>query len=120
MSKLHYPHEATVLIKVDKLFDRDDGERKTKGGIIIASDNESANREELSNCRGTIVAMGEVAFSQLGKDKPKVGDKVMFNSHAGATVKVDDTDFRYIPDNGFIGMHEINNNKVKKWIKGDI
>lgn len=76
-------------------------EEKTAGGILLA--NETVERNSLAVTTGTIVAVGEGAYSDwpnVTRDQcPKEGDKVHMARYAGLLVDgVDGKQYRLIQD----------------------
>ena len=71
-----------VLIKVDEVEDR------SAGGIFLPDT--TREREETANDKGTLIAIGDMAFADWkdGVKKPVVGDRVVFEKYAGCVVQV--------------------------------
>lgn len=68
-----------VLIRVDEIDDR------SSGGIFLPDT--TREREESANDRGTLIAIGEMAFADWKGEKPKAGDRVVFEKYAGSVVQ---------------------------------
>lgn len=65
---------------------RDQAREKTEGGIVIP---DTAAEPPVI---GTVTAVGTGAILQSGERRPldlKVGDRVLFNKHAGSEIEVD-------------------------------
>lgn len=80
-TKLHiHPKGYRILVSPDEI------EEKTEGGIILAVDK---TLERAAQKKGTLVAVGETAWKDLGDGDPwaEVGDWVMYAQHAGKTVE---------------------------------
>ena len=74
------PLHDRVIVK------REDEERKSPGGIVIP---DTAAEKPI---RGKIVAVGKGKILENGSIRPldlKVGDKILFGTYSGTTVKVD-------------------------------
>lgn len=86
------PLEFRALIKPTPV------EERTKGGIIIP--NQFKDREKYQVDTGVIIATGALCFTNPDwTDKPKVGDRVMFNRYAGDLIKGQDgEDYRLLND----------------------
>ena len=73
------PVEFKVLIKPIEV------EEKTKGGIILPQ--QTKEREAYAQQEGLLVAVGAIAFTEPDwLEKPRPGDKVLFDKFAGGTV----------------------------------
>ena len=80
MSKLMIePVRYRVLIKPDEVDE--------KTGSLYMPQNTRDRKQEACD-RGTLIAMGEMAFLEWEGRKPKVGDRVLFNRYAGSIVSV--------------------------------
>lgn len=75
-----HPKGYRILVRPDEI------EETTEGGIILAVDK---TLERAAQKKGTLVAIGETAWKDLGDGEPwaKVGDWVMYAQHAGRTVE---------------------------------
>ena len=81
------PMKYQVLVMPDKV------EEKTGGGIILPS--ETKEKEEFARTRGTIIAVGSIAFTDPDWLRcPRVGEKVIFDRYAGG-MPVKGTDGEY-------------------------
>ena len=81
-----------IIVKPDPV------ETKTAGGIILAI---NEKREQAAAEIGTVVAIGDTAFSDFGGDPNllQIGDKVYYAKYAGKFVKdVDGTEFVILND----------------------
>lgn len=71
-------------------------QNKTKAGIIVPN----AKTKLLYQRVGQIVDMGcdafTNAFNEIDKNKPSIGDYVMFNDHAGKDVHLKDELYRLV------------------------
>lgn len=67
-----------VLIKPDKI------EEVTKGGIIIHRD--LVEKEQQAQVSGVVVDMGLDCYREYDVDWCKIGDKVLYQRHAGMRV----------------------------------
>lgn len=87
-----YPVEYKVLIKPEEV------EAKSAGGIFIPET--VKDKEKYAKERGTLIAVGAIAFTDPNwLDRPKVGDKVLYDRYAGSMVKgIDGVDYRLIND----------------------
>lgn len=85
------PVEFKVLVKPDEV------KKKTDGGIIIP---ETSNQQrQAAECKGTVVALGGMAFKDFEGCKPKIGDRISMNKYAGVqTTGKDDQEYRIIND----------------------
>jgi co-chaperonin GroES (HSP10) len=96
-----HPVEYKVLILPVKV------EEKTSGGIILTD--ESKNREKHSIVKGLLVAVGANAFTDPDWGyRPKPGQMVMFDRHAGDFVIGDDGE-----------EYRLSNDKEIKAVLGD-
>ena len=71
------PVEYKILIKVD--------ESDEKQGRILIPDS-VREKEEIAGDRGILVAIGGMAFSDWKGNKPKIGDRIIFNKYAGSLI----------------------------------
>jgi len=77
--KIRPLHDRVVIRRVEE-------ETKTKGGIVLPG----SAAEKPS--RGEVIAAGKGKIQENGEVRPldvKVGDKVLFGTYSGSTVKVD-------------------------------
>lgn len=97
------PVRCVALIKPDKVEDQ------TEGGIYypdVAKDRMQSAVQE-----GTIIAFGDGFFDRLQGPVPKVGDKVIYDRYAGATLTVKEDDgkrveYRLCNDNQIVAIVE--------------
>ena len=93
------PAGYRLLIKADPV------ETVSKGGIITIASLESEKMERAAQTNGTLVAVGEQAWSG---DKPwaKVGDRVSYIRHAGKLISDPSTqeDFLIINDEDVLSI----------------
>lgn len=89
-----------VVLKIDAV------EKKSKGGIIIHSDENQIDRARKGSEEGTIVAIGDTAFSGFdAKEVPvSVGDRVMIPKYTGIDKKIGDDLFRIINDEDIVAV----------------
>ncbi len=73
------PVQFRVLISVDEV------EGQTSGGIFIPE--HALEREQMGHDRGTLIAVGDMAFEDWTGTLPKVGDKVIFVKYAGTIIQ---------------------------------
>ena len=86
-----HPQGARVLIETIEL------EKTTASGIVLASANQ-AEREEMANTTGTIIAIGEDCFPWC-----KVGDRVIFGKFSGLLyVGKDGKKYRVVNDDNIV------------------
>ncbi len=74
-----HPVEYKVLVKVDEIKP---GDERYKGVIIIPD-----SAQFIPQFTGVLVAVGGNAFEDWKEPIPEIGNRVMFNKHAGAQVK---------------------------------
>jgi len=74
------PTEYKVLIRPEKVEDQ------SSGGIFLPDT--SRDREQYGVDRGIVLAYGEGFFKDLPGPVPQVGDKVIFNKHAGTLIDI--------------------------------
>jgi co-chaperonin GroES (HSP10) len=71
-------------------------EEKTESGIII---NINPKMSRLEIVKGTLIAKGENAFSDLEKLVPQIGDKILVTKHAGKlNLGNDEKEYRIMAD----------------------
>ena len=96
-------------MKIRPLQDRvivrrlEDGDEKTKGGIIIP---DTAKEKPQ---RGKIVAVGKGKLGEDGKVMPvdvKVGDQILFGKYAGSEVKMDGEEHLIMREDDILGVIE--------------
>lgn len=92
------PLEFKVLIRPKKV------EEKTEGGIYLPD--ETRDRDKHAVMRGQLVAVGEIAFTEPDwLQKPKIGDWVIYDRYAGATVEgIDGETYRLMNDKEIGGI----------------
>ncbi len=81
------PLDTRILVTVPKV------EKVTPGGIILLDD--SVEREEVSQVRAEVLAIGEWAFPDLGF-APDIGDTVFISKYAGLTYTEDEVEYRIL------------------------
>jgi chaperonin GroES len=89
-------HDQVVLI-------RQEGEKKTAGGIIIP---DTAREKPLE---GKLVAVGPGRMDREGKRIPmeiKKGDRVLFGRYAGTEIKIDGVEHLMIKADDILGVIE--------------
>lgn len=69
------PYSIGVLIRLDE------STKVTAGGIHLTDDR--VDKDTHSRQTGTIVAMGGEAFTKMGSESPKLGDRVYFAKYSG-------------------------------------
>lgn len=81
-----------IVVRVDEV------ERQTESGIILRED--TADREEMSGTKATVVAVGPSAWAdqKIGGQWAKVGDRVMIAKFAGQLWKRANVKYRVISD----------------------
>lgn len=103
------PVGTFLLIKPDPI------EKTTESGIIVHSNESVARREEVGRVKGTLVAIGDLAWKDYGEGEPwaEVGAHVYFKRHVADEYKDDEdmTDgkpqtYFLIPDLDLIGIIE--------------
>lgn len=94
------PVDTKVLIKPHKV------EEKTQGGIIMAAT--TVEKEQLSEVKATVIAIGGNAFADWGDGVlPKVGDHIMFAKYAGLVCEgLDGEEYRAIQDDDIVAILE--------------
>jgi co-chaperonin GroES (HSP10) len=81
------PMDTRILVKVPKV------EKVTSGGIILPED--TLEREEMSQVRAEVVAIGEWAFPDI-RYAPDIGDIVFISKYAGLLYTVDEVEYRVL------------------------
>lgn len=81
-----------IVVKIEEV------ERQTESGIIIKED--TADREEMSAIKATVVAVGPSAWADqsVSGTWAKVGDKIMIAKFAGQLWKRNGSKYRVISD----------------------
>jgi chaperonin GroES len=84
--------EYKVLVKPEEV------EEKTKGGIYIPE--QAKDKEKFAKQEGVLIAVGAIAFTDPDwLERPRVGDRVLYDKYAGCTVKgKDGENYRIIND----------------------
>jgi co-chaperonin GroES (HSP10) len=72
------PVEYKILIQVDLVEEK-------IGRILIPET--AREREQTAHDRGILVDAGDMAFSDWHGNKPKIGDKIIFNKYAGTIIQ---------------------------------
>ena len=90
-----------VLVKIAK------PEEVTQGGIIISSD--VTGQQQHNNTIGTLIAFGEVAFTDVKgvkfQNTPQIGDNVVFPKYAGTTFEDKEGNlYRFFRDHEIMGF----------------
>lgn len=95
-----WPFEYKVLVKPREVSE------KTDGGIIMPE--EIQKKEKYGNSYGTIVAIGEIAFTDPDwLERPRVGDNILFDKYAGTfTMGNDGVEYRLINDKEIVARME--------------
>lgn len=76
-----------VLVKQDRLEDRDETFKRARAAGII-TDFDERKREQAAIDTGVVVAYGPTAFRDFNADNPlKVGDTVVYAKYGGKTIK---------------------------------
>lgn len=90
-----------ILVKPDAIEDKDPAFKSARDtGIIIHRDERT--REQAAVDSGTVLDIGETAFSAFMNEKPgasfpvKVGDTIVYARYAGKTVKDPDDNKDYV------------------------
>ena len=99
------PVEYKVYIEVDEISD------KSEGGLYLPE--QTREREQYAHDKGTLIAVGGMAFSDWKGRKPEVGDKVIFNKYAGSMIQVREDrqlmKFRLCNDKDICAIMEVEN-----------
>jgi co-chaperonin GroES (HSP10) len=86
-----------IIVKQDKLEDKDDAFKAAKAmGIIIHTD--ERKREQAAIDTGTVVSIGPTAFKDFGVDPApiSVGDVVVYAKYGGKAVKDPKTNEEFV------------------------
>ncbi len=89
------PLNDRILVK------REEGEKKTKGGLIIP---DTAKEKPQ---KGTVVAVGPGKMGEDGKRismDVKAGDKILFSKYAGTEIKIDDVEHSFMREDDILGI----------------
>jgi co-chaperonin GroES (HSP10) len=84
------PTGSKIMVEVEKV------ERRTQSGLYIPD--QVADRQDMSQMTGTVVAMGPLAFHDQPIPWCTVGDRVKFSKYAGYLHKEADIDYRVFSD----------------------
>jgi len=82
---------------------REEEERKSSGGIVIP---DTATEKSV---RGEIIAIGVGKILENGDIRPldvKVGNQVLFGTHAGTEIKIDGVDYLVMREEDIVGVIE--------------
>ncbi|MFN2339638.1 MAG: co-chaperone GroES [Halanaerobium sp.] len=74
---------------VVKYAEKDNGEEKTKGGIVLP---DTATKDEKPQ-QAEIVAVGRNIAPEGGEAEVAIGDTVVFDKYAGTKVEIDSEEF---------------------------
>lgn len=77
------PIEYKVLIEVEEVEKLAGREKR-----IIIPDS-VADKNQIAQIKGRIIAVGGRAFEDMGEPIPKIGDKVYFAKYAGVQMRID-------------------------------
>lgn len=85
-----------ILVKPDKIEDKDEAFKKAKAaGIIVHRD--EREREQAAIDTGRVVAMGPTAFRDFGSENPlKEGDYVVYAKYGGKAIIDPEDDVKYV------------------------
>src|ERR1043166_7962533 len=76
-----------ILVKQDRLEDRDETFKRARAAGII-TDFDERKREQAAIDTGVVVDFGPTAFKDFNADNPlKVGDTVVYARYGGKTIK---------------------------------
>lgn len=76
LSEKYKPIEYKVLLMADVVSET------TESGLLFKPDI-ARDRQQIAQDRGRIMSFGGKAFNDFGEPKPRIGDKVLMNKHAG-------------------------------------
>ncbi|NIA08621.1 MAG: co-chaperone GroES [Nitrospiraceae bacterium] len=91
------PLHDRILVK------RMEGERKSKGGIIIP---DTAKEKPVE---GKVISVGNGKILDSGEIRPldiKAGDRILFGKYAGTEVKVNEEEFLIMREDDVVGIIE--------------
>ena len=98
-----YPAGHRVLINVDAVV------KQTASGILLETD-VTADRAQLAQIRGTVVAVGPTAYADQPAPWCKVGDIVTFGKYSGLLYKKNETEdgkeYRMVNDLDVVATHD--------------
>jgi chaperonin GroES len=96
-------------IGINVLLEVPEKEEKTEGGIILPDNLKDAR--QLFGTVAKIVNMGEIAFidvyGNIPSEKPKIGDIVYINQHAGNDVRIKEKLYRMVSSDEIRGVVEV-------------
>jgi len=86
------PMEYKVLVRPEEV------DEKTAGGLYIPV--QTKDKEKFAKQEGVLIAVGAIAFTEPDwLERPKAGDRVLYDRYAGSTVKgKDGVEYRLIND----------------------
>lgn len=104
MKKQVMPVEFKILVKPYKVDETDPLLKRAKeAGIALPED--SKDREQMAQQKGTLIAIGGNAFSDWNEPIPKIGDEVMFAKYAGYNIQDDSGEiYRVLNDKDISGF----------------
>ena len=106
-----YPAGHRVLIQVVSV------KKTTESGIIIETD-VTADRAQLAQMKGTVVAVGPTAYADQPAPWCKVGDIVTFGKYSGLLYKAEETidgnEYRMVNDLDVVATHDVLETKEDK------
>lgn len=85
-----------VLVEPDKV------DEKTKGGLFLPQTTQE--REQHAAIKGTVVAVGENAWSEDLEPWAKVGDRIIFAKYGGFEVEEDGKTYRLLNDEDVVAV----------------
>ena len=86
-----------VLVKPQEI------KKVSKGGILLTTET-TAEREQMGNTTGIVVAMGDQCYKDVSEPWCKVGDKIIFAKYAGLLyLGKDGQNYRLINDSDVTG-----------------
>lgn len=92
MAEVINPVEYRVLVHPFKIEETDEILKGAKeAGIYIPEDNNQ--REQMTQQKGRLIAMGGNAFTDWQYPIPAIGDVVLFAKYSGYTIKGEDGEF---------------------------
>lgn len=88
-----------VLVDVDRV-----GETTNSG--LLTKHPDTVEREQMTEIKGTLAAIGDGSFSVWAGHKPRVGDRVIFAKFAGHYLTEDDRIQRLMNDDDIVAIIE--------------
>jgi chaperonin GroES len=85
------------------VVERDETEERTSGGILLP---DTAKEKP---ARGTVISVGNGRLLDDGRRSAlqvKAGDKVIFTSYAGETIKIDEQEYLLISEDSILAVVE--------------